>query len=553
MQRLRHVQMRGLEDTLRDPKRDPVHEQALPELERRRRCLLQARKVGQVAAEGVPALGLLLARPRTAAPHADPRRGPDEDGRVRECATAERGEHDVAPARRRRAPAGDRDRQEDDPDDDEDGDPEHDDPDAGVHVPPVPLDRRPDVRLEALEALAVGGAVGGDPLAEARERLRSLREDVVDDLGDGVLERGQLRPVTARELEVGDLLVTEPAPDALLGRDGLRGVAAAPDQVEERRGELERAGLGLLAEERRHERRLGVGRRLLLVLAVVAAPALAPVDRPDDRHEDERRANSEQEQVEERAADVSLRVVDLRLVARVRRDVRGLLLFDLGESTPVRGGEKRARKDDAELDELVRRHAGRAEVRDRRRPVDDPVHPLWVPVDAVALVERGRLRQPHLGAQPREPNLPFAAPHLQVDVDDVPVGDGEPAEPVRDRERPRVGLRLVVPDDADALRARLDAVLVRAVDAAELRVPARAVRPAVLADEDVVDRLAVAKGDVAIGAAERAEEVEGDVLADEQGAVRRDRDVDVGRGERVVLRLSRAGERECRDNGDDED
>src|SRR5439155_25313675 len=123
---------------------------------------------------------------------------------------------------------------------------------------------------------------------------------------------------------------------------------------EERRGELERARLGLLAEERRHERRLGVGRRLLLVLAVVAAPALAPVDRPDDRHEDERRANSEQEQVEERAADVSLRVVDLRLVARVRRDVRGLLLFDLGESTPVRGsragrrGEKRAREDDAE-------------------------------------------------------------------------------------------------------------------------------------------------------------------------------------------------------------
>jgi len=99
----------------------------------------------------------------------------------------------------------------------------------------------------------------------------------------------------------------------------------------------------------------------------------------------------------------------------------------------------------------------------------------------------------------------------------------------------------------------LDAVLVRTVGAAELRVATGAVRPAVLADEDVVDRLALAERDVAVGAAERAEEFERDVLADELGAVRGDRDVDVGGGERVVLRLSRAGERECRDNGDDED
>ena len=47
---------------------------------------------------------------------------------------------------------------------------------------------------------------------------------------------------------------------------------------------------------------------------------------------------------------------------------------------------------------------------------------------------RGRL---HRRRQPVERLLPFVAPDLEVDVDDVVVGDREPAQPVADRERPR--------------------------------------------------------------------------------------------------------------------
>ena len=59
-ERLGHVQLRALQHALGDPERDPVDEVALPELERRGRRHVEAREVGQVAAERLPALGLGL-------------------------------------------------------------------------------------------------------------------------------------------------------------------------------------------------------------------------------------------------------------------------------------------------------------------------------------------------------------------------------------------------------------------------------------------------------------------------------------------------------------
>src|SRR5581483_11629571 len=59
--------------------------------------------------ERVPTLRLGLPGRRPPAPHADPRERDGEHGRVRDRAAAERGEDDVAPAGRRRAPAVDRD------------------------------------------------------------------------------------------------------------------------------------------------------------------------------------------------------------------------------------------------------------------------------------------------------------------------------------------------------------------------------------------------------------------------------------------------------------
>ena len=82
-------------------------------------------------------------------------------------------------------------------------------------------------------------------------------------------------------LEVGELLRVEAAPGRALGGRGRRVVRLAPDQVEERRRELERARAAALREQARHEGGRGVGRRLLLVLAVVAGAPLASVEPPD--------------------------------------------------------------------------------------------------------------------------------------------------------------------------------------------------------------------------------------------------------------------------------
>ena len=70
VQLLRHVELRALQDALRDPEGDAVDEVALPELERRGRRLLQAREIGEVAAKGLPALRLLLGVRRAAPPQA---------------------------------------------------------------------------------------------------------------------------------------------------------------------------------------------------------------------------------------------------------------------------------------------------------------------------------------------------------------------------------------------------------------------------------------------------------------------------------------------------
>ena len=51
-----------------------------------------------------------------------------------------------------------------------------------------------------------------------------------------------------------------------------------------------------------------------------------------------------------------------------------------------------------------------------------------------------------------EPHLPLVAPDLEVDVDDVVVGDGDAAQRVADLERLRLVERLVVPDDPDRVR-----------------------------------------------------------------------------------------------------
>ena len=95
------------------------------------------------------------------------------------------------------------------------------------HLRPEISDPTADLKLEKRSGVSL--AVVLDPVAEAREPLGAVHEDRVDDLRYGRLERldGRL-DVGERELEVGDLLRPQPAPDLLLGRHLLaRGSARA--------------------------------------------------------------------------------------------------------------------------------------------------------------------------------------------------------------------------------------------------------------------------------------------------------------------------------------
>ncbi len=227
--------------------------------------------------------------------------------------------------------------------------------------------------------------------------------------------------------------LSQPAPDAALGRHALGLVAPAPDQVEERRGELVGADPRPLRDERRHERGLQLGGRLLLVLAVVPdveLAAVAPVHEVDER---ERRDQAEQAEQEQRAGEMVDRLVDPLAVFLVLVCGADLLRNDPVERVPLADdrvvGVRQigARKEHATLDERVGRDVERAE--ERALAVDRHVsrHRHGVAPRA----RDGTLRGDRRG-QLAEPLLPLVAPEPDVDVDHVVVGDREPLEPVAD-------------------------------------------------------------------------------------------------------------------------
>jgi hypothetical protein len=150
-----------------------------------------------------------------------------------------------------------------------------------------------------------------------------------------------------------------------------------------------------------------------------------------------------------------------------------------------------------------------------------------------------------------EPDLPLVAPDLQVDVDDVVVGDREPAEAVVDAEPPRLVRRLVVPDDPDPLVSARRPERAGTPGAAELGAGSARVLLVALGDEDLVDGLALAERDLAVGAAEVAHEREHDHLVDDQAAVLLHLDGDVGSGQRERLGVGVPGECERRRSEDD--
>ena len=81
----------------------------------------------------------------------------------------------------------------------------------------------------------------------------------------------------------------------------------------------------------------------------------------------------------------------------------------------------------------------------------------------------------------------MVSPDLEVDVDDVVVGDREPAEAVGDRERADAAVLPVVPDDPNPVVALLDAECVRSVEAPQLGVASGPVAATSLAHLHEVD------------------------------------------------------------------
>ena len=153
-------------------------------------------------------------------------------------------------------------------------------------------------------------------------------------------------------------------------------------------------------------------------------------------------------------------------------------------------------------------------------------------------------RPAHRRRQPAEALLPLVAPDLEVDVDDVVVGDRESRYPVVDDERPLLrAVRAEAPDDAHASAEVVDAERARRAAGLELGRGARLERPAVLRDADLVDALAVPQRDLAEAEGERAGERDCDLLVDGDRAVRADGRLDVARDELVGLGLCDAGER----------
>ena len=99
-----------------------------------------------------------------------------------------------------------------------------------------------------------------------------------------------------------------------------------------------------------------------------------------------------------------------------------------------------------------------------------------------------------------EPDPPFAAPDVEVHVDDVVVRHCEPAQLVADLEGPVLVERAVVPDDPSLPVEVCDPVGARGVGAAEIGAAAGPVALAVLEHLDARDLLTGRERDLAVAA-----------------------------------------------------
>ena len=388
-----------------------------------------------------------------------------------------------------------------------------------------------------------------DLVAKARKAFAVAVQHAVDDVGDVALPRAKLSGLPGGQLEVGDRLVSEPSPDGALGRRVLCLVDAPTDEVEERCGELVRARLAALAQKRRDESGLRVGRRLLLVLAVVPGPPLASHEPEHGGDEEDRRDRREPEDDHAGSERVGLQRVDPVAIVLVALGVGELLLDDPVERVSALdthpGGrrERRPRNQRAQLDELVRRDLDSAEGGTRADQLDIAANPYGL---APCAQDRpGRGLDPD---EARERLRPLVAPDLEVHVHDVVVRDGDSTKPVGDRERPRLVAGIEVPDDAHRVTAPLDAER-SAGSGFQVGLVAPLKGHAALCDGRIHERLAFAERDVSVPEVEVAGERHLQSLAHTERPVLLDVHGDIRREQRERIGARRAREREDSNRG----
>ncbi len=293
-----------------------------------------------------------------------------------------------------------------------------------------------------------------------------------------------------------------------------------------------------MAQQCRHERRLGVGRRLLLVLPVVRRSSLA-AEEPEHRSDHEERGECCERKHDEPGAErIVLELVDSLLILRILLGVRLLLGDDLPEPSTVLDAHARGRResatrvDGAKLDELLGRHVERTQQRAWPSERDVSADPHRVAPGAHDVSRPRGCRR-----EAAECLLPLVTPDLEVDVDDVVIADGEPGEAVADRECARLSRRLESPDDANSTSEIADSERPGRAARLELGRCARSERASVLEHRDIRDALAAPVGDLAkaVREVEVAPEGDRDPLFDGDAPVGLDPCLDVGLDELVRL------------------
>ena len=194
------------------------------------------------------------------------------------------------------------------------------------------------------------------------------------------------------------------------------------------------------------------------------------------------------------------------------------------------GAARRARHGHPHLDRVAALHVARLEGRAAVGADRLALRLVGVPPDAVVGVRRVERRVGEVGRQVVEVEVPLRTPHGPADVQHIVVGDHRVADPVAEHGRALLVGGVVVPHDPVHVAHVLGSESAGQVVAAERRVAAGLEVPAVLADVNVADPLAVVEVDVAVGTLEGAVVVEPQALGHQQAAVvgQPQRDVRVG-------------------------